>query len=232
MSEFDEKKDKGELEKPDSLKKDNSDRNHEEAGKMKEEGPAAQGIPEPDGAFGERPSEALLAESEPGASNRYDDILSRNPKELTNHEKGEWGEAATARMMEEKGYTQVGAHIKPQGIDSVWERGDSIIMIESKFRTDGKFSPESQMKLTADGQPTSMDWVFSGRLQEACGENFDRIYNKICNHGYETQVAVIKPSGEISTIHIDPRPPGWLAETSPPHSLVRETNGEFKNFLH
>ena len=137
--------------------------------------------------------------------------------EMSAAEKGEHGEHLTKVTMEKEGYREVGSHDKPQGIDSVWEKGDNVVLVETKFRTNGSVG-ESALKHTAEGQQTSMEWTFMkdnesqpSRIREACGDRTEEILNKMIDHGYATRVAVVDGQGSVKFQDVDTQAKGGIA---------------------
>ncbi len=175
--------------------------------------PEARKIPDP--------AEAICQESEPVNGPEHEreaiDLPTKPVSEMSSAEKGEFGEKLTAEAMENEGFEPVGSHEKPQGIDSVWMKDGEVILIETKFRSDGKVG-ENQLKATHDGQQSSMDWTFMrenesqpSRLAEACGDRIDEVLGKMIENGYATRVAVVDGEGSLSFRDIDTQPKGWVA---------------------
>jgi hypothetical protein len=148
--------------------------------------------------------------------------------EMSAAEKGAHGEHLTKIAMEKEGYREVGSHVKPQGIDSVWEKGDNVVLVETKFRTNGSVG-ESALKHTAEGQQTSMEWTFMkddegqpSRFREACGnrteeildkmiDRTEEILDKMIDHGYATRVAVVDGQGSVKFQDVDTQAKGGMA---------------------
>lgn len=138
--------------------------------------------------------------------------------EMSKAEKGEFGERVTKEAMEKEGYEAVGSHIKPQGIDSVWVKDENVVLVETKFLSEGDVR-ESNLKNTAEGQQTSMEWTFMKdnedqptRIREACGDRTEEILDKMIEHGYATRVAAVDGEGTLKFQDVDTQAKGGIAD--------------------